>query len=246
MKITFLGTGSAMPVPSRAQTGLLIERGDRTLLVDCGSGVLNRLSGTTVGYEGVSTVLLTHHHLDHVADLMPLLKARWLADEESIDILGPTGTEALVDGLLDVHEYMQDRIDIRIREIDSQPFEVEGFTVDAMETRHSIHCHAYRFSGSDGDFAFSGDSEAFEGLATFADGSRVLAHDCSFPDGVDAENHPTPSQLGEVLAGSDIDRVYLTHLYPHTEGKHREMVESVRQSFDGDVAVAEDGLQFEI
>ncbi|MEF8781451.1 MAG: MBL fold metallo-hydrolase, partial [Haloferacaceae archaeon] len=38
MDVTFLGTGSAMPVPERVQTGLLLERGDRTLLVDCGSG----------------------------------------------------------------------------------------------------------------------------------------------------------------------------------------------------------------
>lgn len=246
MKVTFLGTGSAMSVPDRVQTGLLLEDDDRALLVDCGSGVLNRLSGTAVGYEGVSTVLLTHHHLDHVADLMPLLKARWLADEESLDIVGPTGTEALIDGLFDVHEYMQDRIDVRIREIDSQSFEVEGFAVEATETRHSMQCYAYRFPGADGDFTFSGDSEAFEGLATFAAGSEVLAHDCSFPDEVDAENHATPSRLGEVLAGSDVDRVYLTHLYPHTAGKHREMVESVRQSFDGDVSIAEDGLQFEV
>lgn len=252
MRVTLLGTGAAMPVADRVQTGLLLEAapGDgRPLLVDCGSGVLHRLAQTDPGYEAVSTVLLTHHHLDHVSDLLALLKARWLAGEEHLEVVGPPGTKRLLDGLLDVHDYLDGRVGLRIREVhpDSE-FEVAGFEVAARETRHSMQCLAYRFSdpGSDDDFVFSGDSEAFEGLAAFADGARVLAHDCSFPDEVDVDNHPTPSQLGEALAGHDVDRVYLTHLYPHTEGRHEEMLNSVREAFDGDVRVARDGLRFEV
>jgi ribonuclease BN (tRNA processing enzyme) len=253
-----------MPTPDRMQTGLLVESdaaagadgeaggagetgdGDeraRRLLVDCGSGVLNRLSGTDAGYESVSTVLLTHHHLDHVADLMPLLKARWLAGEEHLEVVGPAGTKALVDGLLGVHDYLEGRMDLRVREVGAESFTLEGFDVDGFETRHSMPCLAYRFGD---DFVFSGDSEAFPGLANFASGARVLAHDCSFPDEVDVSNHPTPTQLGEALAGADVGRVYLTHLYPHTRGKHAEMIQAVERSFDGDVRMATDGLRVDI
>ncbi|WP_394351837.1 MBL fold metallo-hydrolase [Halogeometricum sp. CBA1124] len=139
----------------------------------------------------------------------------------------------------------------------------------ARETRHSTDCLAYRFAGDGGgddgtgdddggtdgeeraaaerrDFVFSGDTEAFEGLANFADGAAVLAHDCSFPDEVDVSNHPTPSQLGAALAGHDVGRVYLTHLYPHTEGKHEEMLASVGNRYDGDVRFARDGLRVDI
>ncbi|ESP89459.1 MBL fold metallo-hydrolase [Candidatus Halobonum tyrrellensis] len=258
MRVTFLGTGAAMPLPDRVQTGLLVEAAagdDRPLLVDCGSGVLHRLAQTDPGYEAVSSVLLTHHHLDHVSDLLALLKARWLAGEEHLEVVGPRGTKALLDGLLDTHDYLDGRVDLRVREVhDGESFEVAGVAVEASETRHSMDCLAYRFAGTDdasgtadggdGEFVFSGDSEAFAGLASFADGARVLAHDCSFPDDVDVDSHPTPSQLGDALAGRDIDRVYLTHLYPHTEGRHEEMVASVRERFDGDVRVARDGLRF--
>ena len=237
MNVTFLGTGSAMPTGERFQTGILLQEEGRTVLVDCGSGVLHRLQQSGVGYENVSTVLLTHHHLDHVADLLPLMKARWLAGEEHLEVAGPRGTKGLVDGLLEVHDYMQDRLDLQVREVVPGEFSIAGFDVSAYETRHSVPCLAYRF---DDRFTYSGDSEAFTGLANFAEGSAVLAHDCSFPDDVDVSNHPTPETLGKALAGHDVGRIYLTHLYPHTDGRHTEMRESIAEYYDGDVRFAED------
>ena len=250
MQVTFLGTGSAMPTGGRMQTGLLLSSGSRSLLVDCGSGVLHRLANTEPGYEGVGSVLLTHHHLDHVADLLPLLKARWLAGDEHLEIVGPQGTKSLVDGLLSVHDYLDGRVDLRIREVTAgHPFEVAGFEIEGHETRHSMDGLAYRFadSGADPVVAFSGDTEAFGGLARFADGCRILVHDCSFPDDVDVSGHPTPTQLGTALADCGVDRLYLTHLFPPTEGRHEEMRRAVAAAgFDGEIRIARDGLRVDL
>lgn len=231
---TFLGTGAAMPVAGRAQTGLLL---DDALLVDCGAGVLARLAEHG-DYEALEAVLLTHHHTDHVADLVPLLKARWLAGADALTVVGPPGTERLLEDLLDAHGYLRDRVAYRVREHDGDPGPVAGYDLRARETIHSMRCFAYRFGGA---LAFSGDSEADAGLAAFADGCSVLVHDCSFPDGVDVDNHPTPSALGEALADHAFGTVYLTHLYPHTEGHHREMLDAVAAAYGGDVRVARDG-----
>jgi ribonuclease BN (tRNA processing enzyme) len=251
MRLTFLGTGSAMPTGERFQTGLLLSAGEDRLLVDCGSGALHGLARTEAGYEGVGTVLLTHHHLDHVSDLLPLMKARWLAGEESLTVAGPPGTPALVEDLLDVHEYMQDRLDLTLRTVEpGSEAAVAGFEVDSMETRHSMDCLAYRFAhpAEPGDVAFSGDSEAFPELAAFADGAAVCVHDCSFPDDVDVSNHPTPSALGRAFAdaGAEVGRLYLTHLYPHTDGRHGQLLESVGERYEGAVRVARDGLSVEV
>ena len=251
-ELTVLGSGSAMPVPERVQAGYLLDDGDRSLLVDCGSGVLQRLAATETGYEGVSTVLLTHHHLDHVAALLPLLKARWLAGEDHLEVVGPTGTKSLVDGLLGVHDYLDGRVDLAVREVSaSRPFAAAGFDVAARGTRHSMEGLAYRFSPpsadvdpADGPLTLSGDTEAFAGMASFADGSDVLVHDCSFPDGTSVSNHPNPTELGASLAGVDIETLILSHLYPHTGGREREMARSAREAgFDGEVEVASDGLR---
>jgi ribonuclease BN (tRNA processing enzyme) len=254
MRLTFLGTGSAMPTGERFQTGLLLESDGNTLLVDCGSGVLHGLARTEGGYEAVDAVLLTHHHLDHVSDLFPLFKARWLAGATELTVAGPAGTRELLDGLFDVHEYMQDRLELTIREIDVGTFSLAGFSVAAREVRHSMRCLAYRF-GTEGDdpetegsVVFSGDTEAFPELVEFADGAAILVHDCSFPDEVDVSNHPTPSSLGRTLAEADaeVGRVYLTHLYPHTDGRHEAMLDSVADHYEGDVRFASDGMTLDV
>lgn len=245
MHLTFLGTGSAMPTGDRMQTGLLVHDDDRTLLVDCGSGVLHRLAETTPGYEAVDHVLLTHHHVDHTSDLLALIKARWLAGHEELTIAGPPGTEDFVAAQLAANDYLQDRIDLTVEDHDVGEFSFAGFDVEAVETIHSMRCHAYRL---DDVLTISGDTEASEDVAALADGSRVLVHDCSFPDEIDVSNHPTPSQLGELLADSAtrVDELYLTHLYPHTDGKHDEMLASIADHYDGAVEVAHDGLRIEV
>jgi len=243
MDVTFLGTGSAMPTGERVQTGLLVESEGPPLLVDCGSGVLHRLAGTEAGYEAVDHVLLTHHHLDHVSDLLPLLKAKWLAGSEDLHVAGPPGTDDLLSDLLAVHEYMQDRVELSVRDVavEEAPFEFAGYEIDAAETVHSMPCHAYRIDRGGPAFTFSGDTEAAESVADLADGSAVLLHDCSFPDSVDVSNHPTPAQLGAVLAGRELGTVYLTHLYPHADGEHQGMLDSVAGEYDGDVRFAREG-----
>jgi ribonuclease BN (tRNA processing enzyme) len=129
-----------------------------------------------------------------------------------------------------------------VTEVEPGAFSFAGFDLEAHETRHSMPCLAYRFGER---FAFSGDSEAFDELAAFADGVSAFVHDCSFPDGVDVSNHPTPSQLGAVLAGHEYGTVFLTHLYPHTDGEHGAMLESLGEHYDGEVRFAEDGLTVE-
>jgi ribonuclease BN (tRNA processing enzyme) len=224
------------------QTGLLVESETASpLLVDCGSGVLHRLAQTERGYEGVAYVLLTHHHLDHVSDLMVLLKARWLAGQESLTIAGPVGTTALINGLLDVHEYLQDRLELNVHEIGAGTFEFAGYHIQAVETVHSAVGLAYRLQTDGETLTFSGDSEATEDIAALADDSDVFVHDCSFPDAVDVSNHPTPSQLGHALADHEYGVVYLTHLYPHTDGTRPQMLDSLSKSYDGDVRFAPEG-----
>lgn len=245
MKLTFLGTGSAMPTGERAQTGLLLTDNDEQLVIDAGSGTLSSLARTDIGYRGADTILLTHHHVDHVADLLPILKARWLGGKKETTVVGPPGTETLVLELLNVSafEYLREEIMVSILEINPGEHSVAGFNIRAAETIHSMAGLAYRVNDQ---FTFSSDTEASATVAELADGTAVLVHDCSFPDDANVANHASPTALGQVLEERDIDQLYLTHLYPHTDGNHQSMRKNIKKSFDGNVSFAHDGLSINI
>lgn len=269
MRVTLLGTGTALPTGDRFQSGALVESDDRSrrVLVDCGGGVLQRLPQANVDVESIDAALVTHTHLDHLADLPSLLKARVLAGTPEFEVVGPPGIDETLDDLLAV-DNVRERAELTVREIDAGRVEVAGFDVAAFEAEHSVPTLGYRFhgdagpddsragegeeseddrDGSDrGGVTFSGDTTPSETVAEAADGSAVLIHDCAYPDGADAENHTTPSGLAGVLAGRDIGRVYLTHLYPDTRGKEGAMTATVEGRFDGEVTIASDLETFEV
>ncbi|MDY6765151.1 MAG: MBL fold metallo-hydrolase, partial [Halobacteria archaeon] len=91
-------------------------------------------------------------------------------------------------------------------------FQVKRRSVDTLPTKHSVTSMAYKIDNS---FVYSGDTEPVSRMTDFADGCDVLIHDCSFPDEIDVGNHTKPSGLAGVLEDCDVNRVYLTHLYPH-------------------------------
>ena len=241
MRLTFLGTGSAIP-SERVQSGLLVE--DEELVLDCGVGVMHNLGRSRVRIDDVGDFLLTHAHLDHVNDLPAILKADWLLGRESINVYGPPGTAETVNGLLDAYDYLKQKTNVEIEEFEpGDSFEVAGRSIETFPTQHSVPSTAYRV---DDAFVYSGDTEPVEEIAEFADDSDVLVHECSFPDGMEMSNHTHPSELARVVEGCSVNRVYMTHLFPHTTGKEDEMAETVSQSFDGEVTVAEDMMTVEV
>lgn len=211
MNLTLLGTGSAVPTGDRYQTGIVVEADSRStpLLLDCGAGTIHRLAQAGFDISRFDTVLLTHHHLDHVADLPSLLKARWLRDASTCTIVGPPDTREYLSEFLDIDQ-LPERLDVTFREYDSSQFTLCGFDIETCETTHSAAGFAYRI---DDAFTFSGDTEASASVARFADGSSVLVHDCAYYD-EEETNYATPHQLGQTLADVDIDELYLTHFYP--------------------------------
>jgi len=102
--ITLLGTGSPIPDPNRAGPSTLIRAGGQVFLVDCGRGALHRAAAVGVGANGLSALLLTHFHSDHIADLGDVLITRWVTSfgpsPAALPIIGPPGTAEVVEATL--------------------------------------------------------------------------------------------------------------------------------------------------
>ena len=219
---------------------------DARLLVDCGSGVLGALARAGVTPTSLDAVLLTHHHLDHVSDLLPVLKARWLADERAaaLPVAGPPGTGDLLDGLLDVHDYLAGRVAVDARDHAPESFSLAGVDIETYETAHSASMRSFAYRLGDA-LTVSGDTPADPGLAAFADGT-TLVHDCAHPDGAGGDAHATPAEVGAVLAGHDYPHVSLTHLYPTADARREDALAAVRERYDGAVSVAADGERLDL
>ncbi len=104
IEITLLGTGSPIPDPNRAGPATLVRAGGQVFLIDCGRGVLQRAAAVGVGAAGLSALLLTHLHSDHIGDLGDLLITRWITtfapDPAPLPIIGPPGTAEVVEATL--------------------------------------------------------------------------------------------------------------------------------------------------
>ena len=60
---------------SRNASGYHLKADAMQILIDCGSGTLLQLEQAGRSYKDIDAVCITHKHLDHCADLVPLIQA---------------------------------------------------------------------------------------------------------------------------------------------------------------------------
>ncbi len=97
-----LGTSGGPQVRAeRSQiANALLLPGGGAYLFDVGNGVQRQMALAGIPEPSVRAVFLSHHHLDHVADLGPVLWTHWTFGQGVLTVVGPQGTQELVDGLV--------------------------------------------------------------------------------------------------------------------------------------------------
>lgn len=255
MKITFLGTGTGIPQAGRVQSGVLMDTGDCLLLFDCGCGVLERIYASGHDHKAISAIVLTHLHLDHVGDVLALIKANWLVGKTDMRLYGPQGTREWFEKTLDIYAYLKDRFVVEITELspgdEFTPAGPDGdcdCVIRCAKTIHTDNSLAYRVESNEKSVVYTGDTEPCEDVFELSDGANVLIHECSFPLGFPMTNHTTPDMFTLMLEEYplEVKEIYLTHLYPHMDGHYREAVDHIRKYFKGKVTIAKDLMEIEI
>jgi ribonuclease BN (tRNA processing enzyme) len=251
MRLVTVGTGTAAPHPYRVQSGALIASGDVRLLIDCGSGVVFRLSQLGLEWERLTHVALTHFHADHTIDLATLIFG-WRYGllpprQEPVEILGPPGltarvhamAEAFGGGLLDVPP------PITLVEMTpgGERTVGSGVVVTSRKVPHTDESVAYSVSGQGRRVVVTGDTGFDAGLGEWGAGCDVLLCECSLPEALAMPTHLTPRQCGALAAIAQPGLLALTHFYPPVE--REDIAAQVAESFGGDMALCEDGWSFD-
>jgi ribonuclease BN (tRNA processing enzyme) len=93
LELIVLGSGGPAALGRASSSYLLLIGGEPRILVDAGSGSFTRLGEAHVSLDRLDTILLTHLHVDHAAELPGIIKARAVAAGQPIQfsVFGPTG-----------------------------------------------------------------------------------------------------------------------------------------------------------
>ena len=228
MKVTFIGTGTAV---QGVQSCVLIEGKDTKIVVDVGAGSLQRLN-----YKDLDAILITHNHSDHNADLIPILKARWLMGCDPIEVYGVEGTKAFVESALEAYAYLRKKLRFKVHE--KTDFKVGEFEVRAIPTVHSIASQAYLISDENSSVLISGDTKPLKEVVGVE--CDLLIHEMSLPFGYKTDDHTTPENFAEVLEFCKARKVYFTHLYPMALDVADEIIDFLRKRSNVTFAVARD------
>ena len=87
MKVTILGSGTAVPSLQRNSAGVLIQENEINTLVDFGYGNLRQLLNLGITYHDIDRIFFTHNHPDHMCDLIPFLfGSRYQLDARKKDL----------------------------------------------------------------------------------------------------------------------------------------------------------------
>jgi len=160
----FLGTGGSVPSARRSTASVMLVRGGRRIMFDCGEGTQRQLQ-RSLGLAQVDEIFLTHFHADHILGLPGLLKTYDLtAREDPLTIYGPRGLRDLFKTL----GRLIGRTDYELELVEIEPGDAvphDGARVRAFATEHSVRANGYALIEEDRPGRFDPDAAKQLGVA---------------------------------------------------------------------------------
>jgi ribonuclease BN (tRNA processing enzyme) len=247
VRLTVLGCGPAAPQPDTPASGLLVESGSTSILLDCGQGVAARLVARMEPAR-LSAVVIGHMHADHFIDLSALrYRFPWAgrSDVRLPVLLPPGGRERLAElaGIVSERDGFFDDA-FEVREYDpSLSDRIGELEWSYVPGRHYVPAWGVSLTGPDGTrIVYGGDTGPNPGLVARARGADLLVVEATLasPDDDDADGrgHLTLDEAIEHARASAARRTLITH-YP--SARRREMSDGLA-AFDGSITLARPDL----
>ncbi len=247
VRLTVVGSGTAAPHPTRVCSAHLVQTGDTTLLLDCGSGAVHRLRALDLPWSAITHIAITHFHPDHITDLVPLLFAFRYGQRpprsEPLQLIGPVGLRDLVDRLAIAFGSWLHAPGYALHVLELAPGSdmqlAAGVRCRTLAVPHTAESMAYSIEADGRRLVYTGDTGYNEGVAQWAAGANVFLTECSLPDSMAIPSHLTPREAGAMAAIANPATLVLTHFYPPVEAV--DIAAEVAEHFHGPVALATDG-----
>lgn len=148
MKITFLGTGSAIPTLSRNHNSIHFKYKDRDFLVDCGEGTQRQMRKAKLNLCKITDILITHFHGDHILGLPGLLHTMSKSGyNKELLIYCPKNSAKIIKNFLDLTQVHG--INYKIKEVEGKFIDNKYFSITSLGLDHDVSCNGYLFEEKD-------------------------------------------------------------------------------------------------
>jgi phosphoribosyl 1,2-cyclic phosphodiesterase len=218
IKLVFLGTGGgrfATITQKRHTGGIRILADKLNAHLDPGPGALVYSLNAGLDPQKISALLISHSHPDHYTDAEVLIEAmthgtirkRGVLIAPRSVLFGNAEVEAAISKY---HQGMP----IRTIEVKSGDFfNVDNVKIVVTEARHSDpDTVGYRFETEDfGDFAYTSDTEYFEGIGKHYQNLRLLMLCVLRPSGNPWKGHMTTEDAIRIVEEANPEMAVLTH-----------------------------------
>lgn len=275
IEVTLLGTGSPIPDPNRAGPSTLVRAGGQVFLVDCGRGVLQRAAAAGVGAAGLSALLLTHLHSDHIAELGDLVITSWVTnfapDPAPLPIIGPPGTAETVEATLkafghDIDYRIAHHADlnapppIEVHEYTEGPvWDRDGVTIRVAPTDHRpvAPTIGFRIEFGGASVVLAGDTVPCASLDELAGGADALVHTAIRKDILIhvpqqrvkdvCDYHSSVQEAAATAARAGVGTLVLTHYVPAiAPGQEEQWRALAATEFNGQIELGDDLHRVEV
>ena len=275
IEVTLLGTGSPIPDPNRAGPSTLVRAGGQVFLVDCGRGVLQRAAAAGVGAAGLSALLLTHLHSDHIAELGDLVITSWVTnfapDPAPLPIIGPPGTAETVEATLkafghDIDYRIAHHADlnapppIEVHEYTEGPvWDRDGVTIRVAPTDHRpvAPTIGFRIEFGGASVVLAGDTVPCASLDQLAGGADALVHTAIRKDILIhvpqqrvkdvCDYHSSVQEAAATAARAGVGTLVLTHYVPAiAPGQEEQWRALAATEFNGQIELGDDLHRVEV
>jgi ribonuclease BN (tRNA processing enzyme) len=268
VELEVLGCRAGMPADGQASSGYVVTTGASRLLLDCGPGVATALSAAG-GAPGLDGIVISHLHLDHCYDLLPIGKTLLSAHAPYPDgsgrppavpdgvtpvpLLVPSGARTVLDDLAALFPVGSMPLLDKAFEVafDVREYEPGAVTrigdcrIGLHELRHAVPNCGVRLDTPSGSIAYTGDTGTTDALLALADGVDLLLAEASLehtdrgPHG-----HLSGADAGRVAAEAGVGRLVLTH-FASTEPAWTEARRAdAARHFAGPIHIAAPGRRF--
>jgi ribonuclease BN (tRNA processing enzyme) len=244
MKLTVIGFWGGYPKKNAASSGYLLEHDGFQLLIDCGSGVLAKLQNV-IQPEELDSVIISHYHPDHIADIGVLQHARLIQGflRKEMPVLPIYGHH------FDQHEFAKltyKKITEGIAYESNEVLTVGPFQVSFLKTNHPVPCFAMRIEVGRKVLVYTADSSFKEEFIGFSRDADVLLCECNFYGNQNGKSagHMNSIDAGRLAREAGAKQLILTHL-PHY-GNLNNLITEASSEFTGIIKLANEFLSISL